>query len=355
VGAKEAGARPEGGRGALGGLAGMASEAVMSAAERLARPSGNGTRSPRPAEESGGLLGEVAASVVGTIAPAVIERVDIEAIVERVDIDRVLARVDVNRVLARVDVEALLDRVDPNPLIEKIDVDRVVERVDMGPVAREAIEGLDLGEIIRDSTVGLGGEVVHDVRLQAMRADRAVERAVDGLLGREPRGAVIPAPGRAPSRAGIVSRVIATLIDALVVVLAGLVLLLVAASVRLFWTGDLDLGFEGAQATRVGVLALLLVYLTYGWGLDGRTAGKLAMGLQVLDEGGTDLSFRRALARAVLAMVFPIGLLWAAVGERSASVQDLVLRTVVVHDWGRRQAPERPARRGEASQRGIAR
>jgi uncharacterized RDD family membrane protein YckC len=346
VGATGGGTRPEGGRGALGGLAGMASEAVMSAAERLARPSGNGTRPSRPAEDSGGVLGEVAASVVGTIAPAVIERLDIDAIVERVDIDRVLARVDVNRILARVDVDALIDR---------IDIDRAVERVDMGPVAREAIEGLDLGEIIRDSTLGMGGEVVHDVRLQAMRADRAVERTVDGLLGREPRGAVIPAPGRAPSRAGVVSRLIAAVIDALVVVLAGLVLLLVAASVRLFWTGDLELGFEGAQATRVGVLVLLLVYLTYGWGLDGRTAGKLAMGLQVLDEGGTDLSFRRALARAVLAMVFPIGLLWAAVGERSASVQDLVLRTVVVHDWGRRQAPERPARRGEASQRGVAR
>jgi uncharacterized RDD family membrane protein YckC len=317
----------------------MASEAVLSAAERLARPSGNGTRPSSPADGPGHVLGEVAASVVGTIAPAVIERVDIDAIVERVDIDRVLARVDVNRVLARVDVEALVDRVD---------VDRLVERVDMGPVAREAIEGLDLGEIIRESTVGLGGEVVHDARLQAMRADRAVERTVDGLLGREPRGAVIPAPGRAPSRAGIVSRLIATAVDALVVVLAGLVLLLVAASVRLFWTGDFDLGFEGALATRVGALVLLLVYLTYGWGLDGRTVGKLAMGLQVLDEGGSDLSFRRALARAVLSMVFPIGLLWAAIGGRSESVQDMVLRTVVVHDWGRRRAPERPARRGEA-------
>jgi uncharacterized RDD family membrane protein YckC len=93
---------------------------------------------------------------------------------------------------------------------------------------------------------------------------------------------------------------------------------------------------------------LLLAYLTYGWGLDGRTVGKLAVGLQVLDEDGSDLSFRRALARAMLVMVFPIGLLWAAVGGRSESVQDLVLRTVVVHDWGRRRTPERPARRGEA-------
>jgi uncharacterized RDD family membrane protein YckC len=314
----------------------MASEAVLSAAGRLARPAADGAEPSASPDGPVHGLAEAAGALVGTLAPAVIDHVDIDAILRRVDIDRVLDRIDVDRVLARVDVEALLDRVD---------IDRLVERIDVGPLAREAVAGLDLGEIIRESTVGIGGQAVHDARLQAMRADRAVEGAVDRVLGREPRGAAVPAPGEAPSRAGIVSRLLATLVDVVVVVLAGLGVLLAIASVRLFWTGRFDIGYDQAYGTRLGGLALLLAYLTYGWGLNGRTVGKLVMGLRVLDEGGTDLSFRRALARAVLSLAVPIGLLWSAVGARSGSLQDLVVRTVVVHDWGPRHTPDRPERR----------
>jgi uncharacterized RDD family membrane protein YckC len=180
-----------------------------------------------------------------------------------------------------------------------------------------------------------------------MRADRTVERAVDRTLGREERGAVIPAPGRATSRAGLLSRAAAVVIDSLVVVLIGLVLLIIAASLRLLWSGAFDIGFADGIGIRVGALVLLFAYLTYGWGLDGRTIGMQLMGLRVLDEDGTDLSFPRAAVRALLCMVFPIGLLWSAVSRRSASVQDLIVHTVVVHDWGRERTPERPAHRGE--------
>jgi uncharacterized RDD family membrane protein YckC len=303
---------------------------------------------PRPAPHGPARgVGAVAASVVARVAPAVIDRLDIDAVVRRVDVDGLVERVDVDRLLARVDVDALLDRVDADRLIERVDVERLVGRIDIGSVAREAVEGLDLGEIVRESTVGLGGDVVRDARLHAMRADRAVERGVDRILGREPRGAVIPAPGRATSRAGLVSRAAATVIDSLVVVMLGLALLLVVASVRLLWTSELDLVFADALPYRIAAPALLLAYLTYGWGLDGRTVGTLVVGLRVLDEVGTDLTFRRAFVRAALCIVFPVGLLWSAVSRRAASVQDLVVRTAVVHDWGRVPTPGRPARRGE--------
>jgi uncharacterized RDD family membrane protein YckC len=331
----------------------MVSDAVLSAAERVVRHPAERPPAPDPPPSPGPparhespaasppdgavrAIGDVAGAVVGRIAPAVIEHIDVDAIVRRVDVDGVVERVDVNR---------LLGRVDPNPLLDRVDIDRIVGRVDMGAVAREAVEGLDLGDIVRESTMGLGGDVVRDARLQAMRADRAVERGVDGLLGREPRGAVIPAPGRASSRAGMLSRLGATVIDSLVVVLLGLVLLLVIASVRLLWTDDFGLGYADGIPIRVGAVVLLLAYLTYGWGLDGRTVGKLTVGLRVLDEDGSDLSFRRAFVRAVLVVVFPLGLLWAVVSRRSASVQDLVVSTVVVHDWGRERTPERPGRR----------
>ena len=363
--------RQAGGGSAVGAVGSMLSDAVLSVAERIVRPSGGADEDrpaaaalplpavvvpePEPPERTSGHgrvigdVGDMAAAVVGRIAPAVIERLDIDAIIRRVDIDRVLERVDVNKVLARVDVDAVLDRVDPNRLIERVDVDRMVERVDVGSVAREAVEGLDLGEIVRESTIGIGGDVIRDARLQGMRADRGVELGVDRVLGREPRGAVIPAPETAASRAGLLSRLVAGLIDTLVVVLLGLVLLLVVASVRLLWTGGFGLGFTDAVPVRIAAVALLLVYLTYGWGLDGRTVGALLMGLRVLDEDGSDLSYQRAFVRAVLYVVFPLGLLWSAVSRRDASVQDLIVSTVVVHDWGRGTTPGRPARRGEGS------
>ena len=98
---------------------------------------------------------------------------------------------------------------------------------------------------------------------------------------------------------------------------------------------------------------MLLGYLAYGWGLSGRTVGQILIGLRVVREDGTDVSFARGVARAALYLVFPIGLLWAAVSDRNASLQDLVLGTAVVHDWGHvptaappvRRVPEQPESR----------
>jgi hypothetical protein len=46
------------------------------------------------------------------------------------------------------------------------------------------VEGVDLPEIIRDSTGSMVSETVHDVRVQGIEADRAVSRLVDRLLRR---------------------------------------------------------------------------------------------------------------------------------------------------------------------------
>ena len=61
--------------------------------------------------------------------------------------------------------------------------------------------------------------------------------------------------------------------------------------------------------------------------------GKQLAGLRVVDRVGRRLSVWRALARAVLYVLFPIGLLWVLASRRNASAQDLVVRTVVVYDW----------------------
>ena len=135
-------------------------------------------------------------------------------------------------------------------------------------------------------------------------------------------------------RAGIVSRSFADLVDLFVVVIFVLFLLVMVASVRALFVGELSFELPPLAARAPLFAVLLVAYLTYGWGLNGRTFGKLVLGLRVVGNGGEDISFARGLGRAVLYVVFSIGLFWAVVSRRNASVQDLALRTAVVYDWG---------------------
>lgn len=140
--------------------------------------------------------------------------------------------------------------------------------------------------------------------------------------------------GRQGMRAGIASRFLATAIDLVVVILIGVVVLVVGAGVRSLFTGTLTLELP-SDAVR-GPLAslLLLAYLGYGWGLNGRTVGMVVMGLRAVRRDGRDISAMRGLARAVLYLLFLPGILWVVVSRRNASLQDLLLGTAVVYDWG---------------------
>jgi len=152
------------------------------------------------------------------------------------------------------------------------------------------------------------------------------------------------------NRAGIVSRLIAVAIDVLVVLVVCVSLMVAVAAFRLLWGGRFDVVAGPALQNRIVAGLVLLAYLAYGWGLNGRTAGQILMGLRVVRDDGADVSLARGFARAALYLVLPVGLLWAAVSGRNASLQDLWLGTAVVHDWGHvptaaprvRRAPERP-------------
>ena len=82
----------------------------------------------------------------------------------------------------------------------------------------------------------------------------------------------------------------------------------------------------------------LVAYLTGGWWISGRTFGGRVMGIRVMRADGARVGFVRSFARALTCVVFPVGLLWCVVGPGHRSVQDLVLRTRVVHDWRSRSA-----------------
>ena len=136
-------------------------------------------------------------------------------------------------------------------------------------------------------------------------------------------------------RAGLVSRSAAAIVDLLVVTVA--VFASVAASavwryffggvgtVTLTWPSQLGLASLGGL--------LLAAYLTWGWAQTGRTIGKRVLGLAVVRASGTPISWPVAALRAVLYVVFPLGLLWCGVSRSNRSVQDMLLRTCVVYDW----------------------
>ncbi len=135
-------------------------------------------------------------------------------------------------------------------------------------------------------------------------------------------------------RAGVVSRAFADLVDLFVVVILALLLLVMIASVRALFVGELSFELPTLAARAPLFLVLLVAYLTYGWGLNGRTLGKLVLGLRVVGAAGEDISFARGLGRAVFSVVVPIGFLWAILSRKNASLQDLALRTAVIYDWG---------------------
>ena len=150
-------------------------------------------------------------------------------------------------------------------------------------------------------------------------------------------------------RAGVVSRAFADLVDLFVVVIFALLLLVMIAAVRALFVGELSFELPTLAARAPLFLALLVAYLTYGWGLNGRTLGKLVLGLRVVGRAGEDISFARGLGRAVFYVVLPVGFLWAVLSSKNASVQDLALRTAVVYDWGFELDPVRLTPRRAAS------
>jgi hypothetical protein len=73
--------------------------------------------------------------------------------------------------------------------------------MDLVGLADQVIEGIDLPEIIRESTGTVASEVVRGVRMQSIDADEAIARVVDRLFLRRRRRAT-DAPGEPLSLAG---------------------------------------------------------------------------------------------------------------------------------------------------------
>ena len=162
--------------------------------------------------------------------------------------------------------------------------------------------------------------------------------AVDVTGEPQSGGGVSPLPREArPYQgrpAGVVTRLVAALIDALVV---GAVLLGgyfgFAGLLFLIDPRNFSLPQAGVILSIWMACAVAEVYLTVGWWLGGRTYGYLVMGLRLLGRHGRHPRLPGAALRALFCVAFPIGVLWVAVSRHNRSVQDVVLGTSVVYDW----------------------
>jgi uncharacterized RDD family membrane protein YckC len=135
--------------------------------------------------------------------------------------------------------------------------------------------------------------------------------------------------------AGLVTRTLANVVD--LVVVAGLL-----AAGYLAVAGVLFLR-RGASFTfpivtyRVGYLVGFfgwVIYMAFGWRTNGRTYGDYLLGLRVRTMDGGQVGGVRAVIRAVLCGMAPLLLIWVALSTQQRSVQDLIVGTHVVYDWG---------------------
>jgi uncharacterized RDD family membrane protein YckC len=147
-----------------------------------------------------------------------------------------------------------------------------------------------------------------------------------------PSRAAVKRPS-SPAHAGVVTRLLAAAVDAVVVVVLTALLDLTAAGARFLWS---PVDFRWPRPTTFLTVAVLLlvavVYLTVGWALTGRTYGSRLMGLRVLSSRNQLLGWIRSTLRAVMCVLWPVGLLWCGISRTRLSLADVVLRTVVVYD-----------------------
>ena len=134
--------------------------------------------------------------------------------------------------------------------------------------------------------------------------------------------------------AGIVTRTVAAIVDAVVVLMSGVVIMLTLRAVRFVWS---PMTFTWDDVSIWGSLSLLIavaiVYLTSAWAMIGRSYGQYLLGLRVLSRKRLKPNWALALLRAVFCVLFPVGVFWVALSPHRRSVQDVVLRTMVVYDW----------------------
>jgi uncharacterized RDD family membrane protein YckC len=140
--------------------------------------------------------------------------------------------------------------------------------------------------------------------------------------------------------AGLVTRLLANMVDVLVCAAALLVGYLgvnaakFVVNPRSFHLSEPTVFFSLVAATVV-----FFVYTAAAWAITGRTYGCHVMGLRVVGRDGGRVHWAVAIVRAALCVLIPVGLLLCAGGRSRRSLADFALRTSVIYDWSPRRTP----------------
>lgn len=139
--------------------------------------------------------------------------------------------------------------------------------------------------------------------------------------------------------AGIVSRAIAFIIDAIVISLAASITGYAISSVL----NLLDLGgtrdperFQGVIALGALLATIAFVYFTAAFWLFGRTVGKLTFGLRVVRADGGRPHLGQAVVRTlgyVVSSFLMLGFIAIALSRQRRAWHDRLARTWCVYDW----------------------
>ena len=137
-------------------------------------------------------------------------------------------------------------------------------------------------------------------------------------------------------RAGFATRFLASVIDVGLVAVLMMGIWLAIEILQLIFTPGVNV-----EPPRAGTLVLwgyifTTLYWTASWSTSGRSIGAWVMGVRVVNRKGERVHLPIAFARAAFSVAFPIGLGWAIISLRNRSVQDVVLRTIVIYDWSLR-------------------
>ena len=143
--------------------------------------------------------------------------------------------------------------------------------------------------------------------------------------------------------AGIVTRAVALMIDAVVLDVIAVVVAAAAQLLISLLTGDKKLGISAALVTGILWFVWAGLYFTTFWNLTGVTPGNRVLGIRVTTVDGGDVSAWQAVRRyfGLVLAALPLGLGFVPVlfNDRKRGLQDWMGGTVV--RWVEHQRPAR--------------
>lgn len=260
-----------------------------------------------------------------------------EAIVSAVEseaVERAIARVLQGPVVEEAVQGALDSDAVKQAILETLDselVDEVWRRLLAGQQVQQLVERIaeapEVRSAIASQSVGLLGDIGRQIGKLARDLDNAIERVLRRIFFRRRR----PLP---TNRAGVATRAVAFLIDAVIINLFFTVIAGAATLIATFFGGSGSGVPTGAIA--VGSFAWLVVvgvYLGGFWTLAGQTPGMRFLGIR-LDERRLPpgRAFRRLIGLGLSFVTFGIGFLGIVFGESRRGWADRMGRTEVVYE-----------------------